>query len=773
MRKTFLSKILGAAGMSTLIWAAPALAQEDSPSAQGAAAAASTPIADVQGGLEDIVVTAQKRSENLQDVPISVTAVDGNVLSSASVEAQASLPRLTPNLAINTFSGYVSPYLRGIGTAFANPGLEQSVATYFDDQYMPRSSSGYFTFNDIERIEVLKGPQGTLYGRNATGGALRVISREPIDRFEANAQIAYGNLDRFLIEGMVNVPIAPDLALRVNARHDERDGYVRNILGGPRLNSRNEEFVRAKLLWTPTDRLSIKLTGDYLYKHDREGQAFLALFDSAPEQIGVALGGVTGGFHETATNLTDPATRNLLKAGGAALRVDYELDGLTLSSITGYRYNFERSFGDLDGTSANFQQAFNTGVVTRVYTQEFQAVSDNAGPLQYTFGAFYLHESAFTDFGIFGSSIGAGLALGSVGKVTVDSIAPYAQVSYAISDQFEVLVGARYTMEKKTLERSAGYLGAVDERGVPTGPRNFAPESCVGPGVPAVIVCTSEERSLSFSQFTPRVTLTYRPVDDIMVYGTYSRGFKSGGFNLPAFAWVDEVDPEVLDAFELGAKMEFGRVRLNLAGFHYDDKNIQVQLTDQATGAQRTRNAASAKIQGVEAELTWAATRHLVLAAGGGYLDATYSDYIGDGYVPCSQAAVLPQCVAQGGLGLGLVTNQDFAGNRLTNAPKVGGFVRAEFTQPLPGGSEIQIAPLVSYQSRTYWDDANTFSQKGRVLVSGTIGWRAADERLSVTLYGDNLLDKRYLTHVAPQVAGGWRTPGAPRTYGIRLGYGF
>lgn len=781
-----------------------ALAQQrDTPDQQTPATAAS-------GGLAEIIVTAQKRSENLQDVPIAVTALSSAQLAGANIDGQLTLPKITPNLNFTVSSTFVAAYIRGVGTQYANPGLEPSVSVYLDDLYVPRAAGGLFSFNDVERIEVLKGPQGTLYGRNATGGAIRIITHDPKPRFEAAASVTVGSFETRNIDGMLNVPIAEGVAARFAARHAEDKGYVRNLAGGGglsgarRLMSKNEELYTAKLL-IERGPLTFKLSGDYERKDDTDGEAFLNLFRGAPEQAAAvsvedappgalpgAYGGRVGtGFYDAYANAP---TLTHVKAWGVAARLDYDLGPATLSSITGYRSLKEYSCADLDGTDADFQAGCGRPF-TRQFTEEIQLTSTQSGPLNYVLGLFYLHERTGYPYSISGPGIGlpSGFALLSTSKgLRTRSLAPYVQLDYELSDRITITGGARYTSEKKHLIQNIGYFGPIElETGIPAPgaarPTSAAP--CVEGGPP---LCEDGDRSIKFNQFTPKVTLSYKPAPRILLYATYSRGFKSGGFNLPAFGYVASVRPEVLEDFEVGWKIERGRVRWNGAIFHYRYTDLQYQTTDISTGGATTRNAASARVSGIESDVTWAATERFELGIGAGYIDAKYRQFRGDAYYLCNQlgnlnpedegeaagiAAAIAACPRSPaypeGIGLATVANQNLGGNRLANAPDFSGYARAQYSVPLGEAGDMQFSAIGNYRSKAYFDAANLFVDRSRFLLSAKVTWTSMDDHYYVSVYGENLTDKKYDLQVTTVPNGGWRTPAAPRKIFVQAGVKF
>ncbi|MET0658867.1 MAG: TonB-dependent receptor [Steroidobacteraceae bacterium] len=737
-------------------------------SAQNAPAPASTGQAEDSGALQEIVVTAQRRAENLQDVPISVTALSPDVLQAAGVESQIQLPRLTPNMQINASSVFVSPYLRGVGTQFANAGLETSVAVYFDDSYISRANFGMLTFSDIERIEVLKGPQGTLYGRNATGGAVRIITKDPVNHLEANASLTTGRYDRFMGNGMLNVPLGDKVSGRFTFTRDTRNNFVRNETPGENgRGDRSNTMYTAKLLFAPSDSFSVKLSGDYFYKKDQEGQAgFLALTNSAPGQTGIALGGQPhSSFYSTTEDFGDSLVFKE-KNWGTGLRADWTLDWVTLSSKSNYRYSSDKSGGDLDTVGIPLLNAATFPAVTRSFSQEFQAVSNASGPIEWIAGLYYIHEEARHKFGIFGAAMDAtfgvpsgprvgeldgGVVFGSDAKVETDSFAPYVQATYAFNPMWDLTLGARYTIEDKKLKYHEVFVTGV--------------------GPDPLILVDEPGRKVDFEEFTPKATVSFKPHDGLMFYGTYSRGFKSGGFNSVAFVVADAVQPEQLNAYELGWKSQTDRMRFNGAAFYYDYKDLTVQHVDPNSGANVTENAANAELYGLEADITFAASSQLEFGAGAGYLHSKYKGYVGDRLV---LGATTPACQTNPAACVGFVPVQtDFSGNPLTVAPEFTGYVRAQYDQPLGDLGALALSAIVNYTDEFFWDAAGDVREPSKTLLSAAATWSSSDERYEVGVFGDNLLDEKYTTAKVLTAQGGFYSPALPRTWGLRAGVHF
>jgi len=741
--KHYFGKSLITALISTFALSNSASAQEDT--------------APIARGLEEIIVTAQKRSQSLQDIPISISAMTGESLADSGVDTQRLLSQTVPNFQVNNIGLFSSIYLRGVGTGYANAGLEPSIATYFDDQYFSRGSAGMWSFSDVERVEVLKGPQGTLYGRNATGGAVRVISKAPTDYFEGRIAGSIGSFDHRGLEAMVSGPLAEGIRGRLVLQSDKNDGFVRNTdRSRPNLNDRDQVFARAKLEWDISDNLLMKLNGYYAKKKDYDGLAFMSIYET-PYQTGLAVGGTPGkDFYSTSVALY-PDREFEIRNYGVTLRFDYTLGNLTLSSITGYNDDKFSGPSDLDTTELELAAVFTRSATTEDFSQEFQVVSDYTGRFNFTSGLFLYQSEATYDYALRGDFISES-PIGSYDAVEIQSIAPYGEIYYDVTDKWKLTLGARYTYEEKKLADHQFFMA----------------DSFEGARSNRTILFDQPSNTLYFKEFTPRAVLSFQPTDDVMLYASLSRGFKSGGYSTPhpSPTLVDEVDTETLDAFELGWKTSFaGRVTFNGAIFHYDYKDLQVQLMDD-TGTNATSNAADAKINGIEADLMIYLTDQLQLGFGGGYLDAEYDSYAGVANAFCMD---VPECASGplGGLGL-LSFPSDLSGRDMILAPDFSGYIRAAYQHPLPQGLGLISANILySYSSSYDYTPDGFMSEPSKSLVSAGVKWHSADDRFELTLSGQNLTDKKYTLAKAPFFLGGWQVPAAPRTWKLQASYNF
>jgi iron complex outermembrane receptor protein len=724
--------------------------------------------------LEEVVVTAQRRAENLQDVPIAISAADGAVLSSTGLTTQVTLPRITPGLTLNQGAGFTVPYIRGIGTTFATLGLESSVATYFDDQYISRPVAGFFSFGDIQRVEVLKGPQGTLYGRNAAAGAIRILTNDPSSSLEGNLSVAYGRFDRVQAQGTLNVPLSDQLSARFYGGVDKSDSYIDSAWkDGPQ--DRKETILRAKVLWEPSSTLRAKLSVDYAKVEDPYAVAFILIDKAAPGSIGLARGGTASpGFHTT-TSGYGPGTanpRNETEAYGAQLRVDYDLPSMTFSSITGYRSTDMSERGEQDSTEVPYSH-FLFAESADAFSQEFQAVSDPNESISWLGGFYYYLEEGENDyrsygqvmndaFGLpYGPDVGTlqgGPVFALYGWADTEAYAPYAEVTFDIGKRWALTTGARYTWETKKLVRNDNVVQGLGDD---------------------ILAFQEKDRSFDYTQFTPRATLSFKPNDDTLLYLTYSRGFKSGGFSLPSATPAKPVDAEILDAYEFGYKTEFHSLRLNGSIFYNDFKDLQVQRPNDTSGV-TLENAANAEIYGTDLEATWAATDAMDLGFGLSYLHTEYKDYIGTANVP---AAGTQACVGAGGPTppypaecLGYVNAPaDFSGRQMVNAPEFTAYGRFEYRKALDASlGQLVFSTLASYSKEYFYNPEHSLVEPSKVLLSGSIAWKSDSDRYSLTVFGDNLLDEEYDIYKTVTIpSGSYRIPAAPRTYGVRVGVAF
>ncbi len=751
----------GAALMPLLLCASPAFAQaEPEATPEEPTATVSEVGQDEAGGLGEIIVTAQKRSESLQKVPISIAAFDTARLDSAGISDTTMLQSAVPGLVATNTGSLTSFYLRGVGTRFAFAGLEPSVAIYVDDRYVSRANASAFEFADVERIEVLKGPQGVLYGRNATGGAIRIISKDVSDDFEGKIQAGYGNYDAWNLSATASVPLSEDFGVRLSALVKQRDGFAKNLdpRGYDELDNLNRQAYRAKFRWNVSDDVTTWLTLEYNRRRDTAGADIVDLSTPQGTNLGIARGGITGlKRSEAATALAGPTRQRDYSAN---LRVEASLGPVDVTSISTY-WNFRQvSPIDADGTSARlFDGTLHDKV--RTLSQEIQFKSATSGPLDWIVGLYYLDDHIL-DFDTLldlrdlnGTQAEQGNA-----NVRTKAVAIFGQAQYEIATGLSLQLGGRFSHEKKSvnvLPPAAGYV-----------PLNFR-------------FPYSDE--VKFSKFTPKATLSYDS-DLGLLYATYSRGFKSGGFDFPASKInpltgqpAATLRPEVLDMFEIGWKASLfdRRVRINASAFYYDYKDLQVTraASDPTTGAvvNLTENATTAKLKGIDLDVGWAVTDDLTFDASMNILDSNYGKYQTIGQLLNSIATGNP--VAPGARSV----SYDASGESLLRASDFSASVLLRYA-PEIGGGKLPMSVGYSYKGPFNFDfvvapGMQRLRQKGYGLLNAQLGFEPLDGHWSISIWGENLTGETYFDDIVGSPAGIRGSYGQPRTYGVSASYKF
>ena len=717
---------------ATLV-AVPAFAQVPAPAAAQTPAAPES--AEQEGRLADIVVTAQRRSENLQDVPIAVTAIDATTLEAKGIDSTTDLGSVTPGLTYTTVVGSALPRIRGIGTAISLGGNENPVATYVDGVYIASAAASVLSFNNIEQIAVLKGPQGTLFGRNATGGLIQVTTRDPRANPEMQASLTYGNLDtiggNLYVTGGLTGGLSADLAVYYN---DQRDGFGRNLTTGSEVNKARDFAVRSKWKLELGPDTTVRLAGDY-----SDGRAvapaFRPLYDSLP------ISGVpfTGGEFDIENDIDPQVTR---EQGGISLNVAHDFGGVDLVSITAWRKGNFRAIFDIDKLPV-FISRSDLSETQRQFSQEVQLLSSASSPFRWVLGAYYFSSTgAYAPLVI--DNVPNDIIIRSEQKTA--SVAVFGQASYDLTDRTGLTLGLRYTSENKDY--------------VATGRVVLASGTVVNN--PTV---TGE---LDASKLTWRAAIDHRIDDNVLIYLSYNRGFKSGGFNPQRFQLpTAPFEPEVLDAVEVGVKTDLleRRVRLNGAAFYYDYKNIQINSFQ--AGISTIYNAASAKLYGLDLDATAIASRNLSFTLGLSLLHHRYGDFPG---AVISTPAVPNGTIIRGG---NMITTGNAQGNRLSLTPDWTVNVGVDYVIPLSSG-EIRLSANYFHSDGWRAEADNRIGQGPYDLVNAAATWKVGDDgRYSVKLWGKNLGDVAYAVQMNAQPQSDGIAVGPGRSYGVTLGVAF
>ncbi|MGH7020447.1 MAG: TonB-dependent receptor, partial [Brevundimonas sp.] len=525
--------------------------------------------AEQASSVEDIIVTARRTEESAQKTPLALTAFSGETLERVGAQQVTDLQGAVPNLNLvqgRGSSNSTNIYIRGVGQPDALQTFDPAVGVYVDDVYYSRIRGSQFDLLDLERVEILRGPQGTLYGKNTIGGAMKLVSRRPGQEFRARASAAYGDYDLMEVQGAVSGPVTDTLALGLSALHSERGGYVTDPVTGAEYNDKNTSAARASLAWDPTSTFRVDLNVDYSK-------------DDAGMTVGQATNSLTYlGNYAVAYPVATPApeydfkTRTTpglpnetrLETWGSALRMTWDLsDALTLKSITSYRELNTDDYIDFDATQLEIADAL-VAVDQKQTSQELQLTYDS-GPLTAVGGLYWLkedvssHQESYND-DLLGPAYGNPTFLRYIDDaLETTSKAAYANLSYSVTDALRLSAGVRYTKEEKDYARSTSVVSSFT--------------TLIG-GVPVPVLNTSYAFAPPTGEWDDTsimLSADYQLSDAAMVYARYSQGFKSGGFNGRANSASEatEYQPETADSFEVGAKTQYwdNRVRLNLAAF--------------------------------------------------------------------------------------------------------------------------------------------------------------------------------------------------------------
>jgi iron complex outermembrane receptor protein len=735
--------LTGFVAMAALAVASQAKAQAaGAPPAGDQASASATPPSN--GGLQEIVVTAQRRAENLQKVPIAITAITGAVAMKTGITNAQDLSTFAPGLMAQSQAASVQIYMRGVGTDASSAGTENAVATSIDGVYVPSMASLLFNFNNIDRIEVLKGPQGTLYGRNATGGAINIITKDPSAETHVEAMLGYGNLQRTESNFYFTTGIPDKVAFAVAAVYeDQAKGAGINLVNGDYVNRDRQVGVNPKLLLTPTDRLQIRLSGIYTHVNTSYGLSYRPVGDTT---LYDGITGLPGGsFYDVRDDQQPDLKSDFYMASG---RVDYDLDFAKLVSISSYQDYKSRYYYDNDGSSAHIVSVDPFQQIDKAYSEELHLESQGGGPFQWIGGVYYFHDKAGYDpFSLSGLGLAPLTNLSDKTFQTTRSIAAFGQVTYEIAHGTKITAGLRYTKDNRRL--TSIQTGSTD--GITYFP------------IAAPVDATSKKGAPTW-----RLAVDHQFGPNVMGYASYSRGFKSGVFataapNNPA------VNPEKLDDYEVGVKTELfdHHLRLNANAFYYNYKNIQFAIYRGTSNP--LVNAAAAHIYGLDLDYQLAVVHNLTLTGGLEALHAKYSKFLN---APTT-------AVNTGGLGNIIVDCTtdpapcDATGNYMEKAPKLTANTAIDYVIPL--GDAGSLNPNISYYYNDgfFWGPDNRVRQPHYSLINAQFAWTNAAKSLTITAFAKNLTAKKYFVQVSEQALGDTGQAGAPRFYGVRAAVSF
>lgn len=742
--------------------------------AQDAGAAVAAPQAAVQGdAFGDIVVTAQKRSERLNDIPISITAASGDMLSQRGVTDTADLVKLVPGLNF-TPSAFNTPVytLRGIGFLETSLGASPAVSVYVDEIPLAFPVMTQSASLDLARVEVLKGPQGTLYGQNSTGGAVNYIAAKPTDSFEAGGDLSFGRFATADVGGFISGPISSTLKARLAVRTVQAGDWQRSVTRNEGLGQQNQTSGRIIVDWDPTSRLKVEFnfTASYNGSDTLAGQ--LIRYDPAiPSHASPILAAqpiITGNARDA-----DWTPGRKLKADDtfyqAAARVEYELtDSISLTSISAYQHFDQDKTSDVDASVGQTLELRNTGKI-KSFSQELR-LSGDAGPLRWIVGGNYstakvnevLHFD-IPDASIIDPVPGFPSILESNSRSfqKVRSYAGFANADFKITDQLGITGGVRYTTEKRDFrgcsfnrDGVSGQIFGLLSSLVTGQPANIPLNGCFtlnAAGFPTEVVDTLDQNNVSW-----RAALNYKTAGNTLIYGSVSRGYKSGSFPTLAATNSAQLSPvvqESVQAYEIGVKAPlFNRLaQFNAAAFYYDykDKQLRGRLLDPLFGLlEALVNVPKSRVWGLEADLTARPMDGLELMASGSYVNSKIKEFTGYGQTP---------------------EVQSFSGSAFPNTPKWQATADAQYTWNVSSNIQTFVGANVRYQGLSYatFFEVPDFRIKPYTLLDLRAGIQADDGAWRVSVWGRNVTNEYYWLGVFRGTDTTYRQPARPATYGI------
>ncbi|MDP3748642.1 MAG: TonB-dependent receptor [Phenylobacterium sp.] len=709
----------------------PAIATAQSSAAAGAQPGEGGGQASV---VEEIIVTANRRAERLQDVPISVTAIAGETLQERGVQNPEDLSRLAPSLVTqnNAANAQGTNFsIRGVGTSSFQRSVEPSVAVVIDDITLIRSELAVINFTDLAQVEVLNGPQGFLFGKNASAGLVNIRTRDP-ELGDSGGRLfsEYGQLNNsnntslFRAQGIANLAIREDAAARFNLFYVKNSALQDNVVPNPAFDGGLEQIGGSgKLLWQPSDALRVLLSADYMDSQGTGGGVATLRNATAASPLSIVLPaiGVTPGV-DNDRSAYNGLTFYDLKVGGGQARIDYEFDsGFRLTNIAAYRgFKTEQAF-DADYSPLDLVQFFGGGISTRQFSEELRLASPVGGRLDYQVGVFVL-QARVRESNLLAASLGQTpppgfttvLGSDSFWRQNLGSYAVYGQGTYRFTDRLSLTAGARVTHE------------TIDMR--------F--ENTAGGGVaPLLPIAPDRSQDRKESNFSWRTTLQYDLNDDWMIYGTAAEGYKGPGYAQYSFSYVK---PETSTHFEIGSKSQLldRKLTVNVSAYNTDFKDFQAQSIDFTTLSFLLQNAGKLRTRGAEVQVIARPTSRLTLNAGVAYTDARFRDFQGDtcyvGQVDCVGGAT------------------DSSGRRLPNAPKWKGVFDASYEQPLGRDfAAIFNVGVVAQSSYNFLSNGDPDALQGGVTtIDLGVTLNQTAQNWSLRAFCRNCTDERYVATV-------------------------
>ena len=691
--------------------------------------------------LEEVIVTAERRAQDAQDVPLALTIIDGSAISPAGISSISDVALKTPNLTYTQFNiGEPQLFLRGLGTTIDSAGADPTVSVFIDDVYVGRSAGATSDLYDLERIEVLRGPQGTLYGRNVTGGAISIVTKKPSREYQAKLGATAGNYGLTIFRGLIDGPLGENMAGNLSFSKRDRNGYAYSNISGQGLDDADNLSLRGKLLWDISDNTEVLLGFDYS-TDDTNGRCrdLTKLDNPADEQN--AGGAFTGVLKQVKvdTNSEDPRTCALTieqyaerDVFGLSARVQMELaNDLSLTSITAYReleYSWLQELGGMDSPPNLLSVEDNEGDDADQFSQEFRLTHDG-DRLFWVAGAYYFKENVdrFANVPIAfgpGSPVAPGALLDRswLQSATNTSMALFGQVVWSMTDALDLTLGGRQTWDEKEMDNA--YSSS-----------------------PGNEVYNFKGLEKSWNEFTPRVTVDWKVSDDHMLFATWSKGYKSGVFisqNTSAQLAETPLEPEEATNMEVGAKTRWldNRLQFNITYFDLENENQQLFRLENFTLVSENFGTESS---GIELDFIAAVGENLTVSGMYASLDAE-------------------------------IVGGQFTGNTAPRSPDYKYSLAANYNAVLGDGSMLDFEASASYSDNWYMEATNqgVSFMDDYTVVDASVRYTSSGGKWDITVWGKNLSDELVTSHsIVSSFGGSVELFAPPRTYGLTANYSF
>ncbi|TDG15007.1 TonB-dependent receptor [Seongchinamella unica] len=787
--------------------------------------------------LEEVIVTARKRVESLQETPVAVTALGAAALRDAGVRNLADLNQVVPNIEVaagNGNAGIANVYIRGVGQRNSGANIDSGVGIYIDGMYLGRPDGALLDLNDIQSVQVLRGPQGTLFGKNTTGGALVFTTNPPNDEFEASIGGRVGNYDRLDADLMVNVPITGSLFTRLSMASRSRDGYMDNLFDGKAYNDEDRQNVIWRTRWLVSEDFTLDLNLNWA-RTDQTARPQKCRnvegYDGWQEELFnlLAITPSTGrtledycvdaeqaGGGDPYKIISDLGGTYEVENRGASLTAEWALgEDITLKSISGWRYTEAEQNDELDNTGipflhrTNSVHPFSTPAETDQYSQEFQltgAAFDDR--LQYVAGLYWFQEKtdnrrSVSILGPFDPAIADTFFTSSTANLKIaenDALAVFSQLEWEFNDHWRATVGVRYTEEDREFTREQ-YLpdpATLDANGAPAIPLGGGlyivnrPDFVFNPNFDFVLE-SAPTGKVSNNDVTPMASIQYllgenSYIDQGSLYLTYSEGFLSGGLSEAPSGDLEEFQPEEVENWEFGFKLDLldRRLRVNGAIFNMDYTNRQLTTLvinpNSGSPAPATINAAESTIRGIELETTWLATENWLIS-----FNATINDGQIDAFDDVQLTLVADPVVAPGCTRTSLTIIEvdecpnDRSDENLPRLPEETYMLAAQYNwESAIGLIQPRLQANWKFDIDYCFDSASCRSglwlEDKQFDLNARIGWVSPQGKWEGALYGTNLTDEDYTiggTALVESSGFGGYVPAAPRMYGLELQYNF